>query len=66
MKYVKSLHDMSFMTNKSAITKGKIYEVTSENVVVYMIKDDSNAIDWWSKSYFEEYNYRNEKLDRIL
>ena len=50
-----------------ALTKGKIYEV--KDIFLdryYIIKDDSNSDDLYQFRKFKNYNFRKDKLKRIL
>jgi hypothetical protein len=53
------------------LTEGKIYTISEQdfskkfNWNYFCLKEDEGSF-FWSMSRFKPYNYRNEKLDRIL
>jgi hypothetical protein len=62
-----SLHTI---TLDGAITKGKIYNVSgitqyASDKKYYTFIDDI-GYNVWLSTHFKEYNFRNEKLNRIL
>jgi hypothetical protein len=60
-KYVICIDDNHGRWNELII--GKIYEIESEDETLYHLKNVSGGI---YKYRFKEYNYRNQKLNRIL
>ena len=56
--------------NLVGLTIGKAYDVTTVIEPVedhFLIKDDSDKYNWWSKEFFDTLSeIRDEKLNRIL
>ena len=48
------------------INSGKIYMITEMSISTCRINHLSNPGYWWDLTLFEPYNYREEKLKKIL